>query len=532
MSDKKIQISDFRDLDIWRIEADQDWFLQDYYVEIPAYSELITWTKYFIVGRKWTWKSALKETFYKKMLESNVLVSDFQFSSIFNASFFDELIVNYEEQNKSYIDLIRYVLLVRFMLLVVTDESLDLSFRSDLNKFLILNGYKVENIASLYKTIKTDSVVKISWEISFWFDLWIFNFNWKLSREDQRKQVIETDYRKILEHLTTIVFQKLNPNNHYMLLIDKIDDLWTSYFNIYDNVVLNFIKAVVEFNRGLRTTISLSTKSRVILFLREDLLNRIRWKDANFNKILQDELIKIDWQSSYEENWLLNDLINKRLKKAIILMWNNPDDFKKPLIQNALESSLIITQMMQSQFRWEDEKRTFIKRVFYNRTYLRPRDVIKYFHFLTKSMNVIDFQNQYSDYLLEELDNELNPILYDVERTKRALKKICQWGTWKFSSNDFIKIYHEITYSGMKEDDNSQVTAKDSLEHLYNYSVIWNYSEWITTRKNWNTWQLEKIHKTDYRFKYREYNKTDFDPDKMCIIHAWLYQALWVQFEE
>jgi hypothetical protein len=63
--------------------------------------------------------------FYERMPNYNCFVEDFQFSSIFNPSFFDELIYSYEEHGKSYIDLIKYVLLIRVMMLIVSDHSLD-----------------------------------------------------------------------------------------------------------------------------------------------------------------------------------------------------------------------------------------------------------------------------------------------------------------------------------------------------------------------------------------------------------------------
>ena len=72
----------------------------------------------------------------------------------------------------------------------------------------------------------------------------------------------------------------------------------------------------------------------------------------------------------------------------------------------------------------------------------------------------------------------------------------------------------------------------ETLEILYEYSIIWNFSEWIRKRKNWSTNQIESIPFSDYRFKYRENSIIDFDSDKLCIIHAWLYQALWIQFKD
>lgn len=535
--DKSINIFDFSKLDIWKIEADQDIFLKDYYVEIPAYNELINTNKFTVVWRKWTWKSALKQMFYNKSNNFDCLVDDFQFSLIFNASFFDELVNNYEDQSRSYIDLIKYVLLVRLMLLFVKDESLDLSFREDLNKFLYINWYKTENISSLYNIVKAKSLIKIDSEIWFWFQLWIFNAKGKISKweisKDKKNSIVEIDYKQILDHLTQIVFSKLNFNNNYILLIDKIDDLWTTYFEIYDNVVLNFIKAVNEINRELRKIIWYDNKSRIIIFLREDLLNRLRWKDANFNKIMQDDLIKLDWQTSYWDcNWLLNELINKRIEKALCLLWETPSDYSKPFIDNVLENSVIINKLKETQFRWKDENITFFKRVFYNRTYLRPRDFVKYFHFLSTSVDHNHFQNQYSEYLWEEIDNELYPILFDVERTKKTLKKICQWKTWKFNSNDFIQIYLKLNYRWIKNDKDINLTAKETLEKLYEYSVIWNFSDELISKKNWQTWEKFTVRKTDVRFKYRESNKTDFDFDKLCIVHAWLYQALWIQFED
>jgi len=532
---KKIDISLFRNLDIWKIEADQDLFLNDYYVEISAYKELFNTSKYVVAWRKWTGKSALKQVFNSRKKSYNNLIADFQFSKIFNASFFDDLSINYEDQQKSYIDLIKYVLLVRLMILMISDESIDSAFRKEINNFLLINWYKIENISSLYTTVKNDSTIKVSWEIGFWLDIWIFSAKWSAWRSDSKtKNIQEVDYRQVLDNLTKLILEKLNNKNNYVILIDKIDDLWTTYFAIYDNVALNFIKAVNDFNRDFREYLWKDNLSRIIIFLREDLLYRLRWKDANFNKIMQDDLIRLDWKIWYwEHNSLLNDLINKRLEKALELKWFNPDEYEKPFIFNALDNSSIIKIMKETQFRWKDEKSTFYKRVLYNRTYLRPRDIVKYFHFLTLyDENPNDFQAMYSDYLWEEIDNELNPILFDVERTKRTLKKICTWWSGKFPTEEFIKIYKSWKYRWMKHDDDLELTANETLEKLYDYSVIWNFSTRIKKVKNRNTGEYIGIEKSDYRFKYRENNKIDFDSEKECIIHAWLYQALWIQFDD
>lgn len=530
----KINIWKFKDLDIWKIEADQDIFLNDYYVEIWAYNELFNTSKYVIIWRKGTWKSALKHVFHSRKKSYKDFIEDFQFSKIFNASFFDELTMNYEDQQKSYIDLIKYVLLVRLMILIVNDESIDNLFRLDIDKFLKLNWYKIENISSLYTTIKNDSQVKISWEIWFWINLWVLSTKLNASKNNiHSTNIHEVDYRQILDNLTKLLIEKLNPDNNYILLIDKIDDLWTTYFDIYDNVVLNFIKAVNELNRDFRTYLWNKNLSRIIIFLREDLLNRLRWKDANFNKIMQDDLIKLDWQLWYwEDNSLLNDLINKRLWKALELIWEDPNKYTQPFIFNALDNSEIIIKMKETQFRWKDENTTFYKRILYNRTYLRPRDIVKYFHFLSKYNNPNDFQAAYSEYLWDEIDNELNPILFDVERTKKTLKKICTWWTWKFDSDKFTSIYKTWKYRWIKADEDIDLTANETLEKLYEYSVIWNYSTWTKKVKNWKNWAIIEKPFSDYRFKYRENSKIDFDFEKQCIIHAWLYQALWIQFED
>lgn len=525
---KEINISNFSDLNIWKIEADQDAFLKDYYVEIPAYKELINTNKFWVVWRKWTWKTALKQMFFDRVPSYDFFVEDFKFSSIFTPSFFDDLVNNYQDQWKSYIDLIKYVLLIRLMLLINKNEWLDSNFKSDINNFLLINWYKIDNITSLYNTIKEENHVKISSEVWFGLQLWFFNAKWKISKDKKVDNIVDIDYRKILDPLFDLVLSKLDNKCKYVLLIDKIDDLWTTYFEIYDNVVLNFIKAIIDINGLIRKHLWQENKSRVIIFLREDLLNRLRWKDANFNKFMQDELIRIDWQASYgSDNWLLNDLINKRISKALELQGLSTDNYEKPFINNILLNSSILQPMKIERYENYSQE-AFIKRVFYNRTYLRPRDVVKYFHFLSIAYDRSDFQDKYSEYLWEEIGNELYPILYDVERTKMTLRKICQRKTWRFKSSDFIKIYKEQNYRNIKADDDINLTAQETLEILYKYSVIWNRSIETINKINYRTWEnFTKI--TDVRFKYRENNKIDFDIDKECIIHAWLYQALWIQ---
>lgn len=523
-----IDISNFKNLDIWKIEADQDRFLKEYFIETPAFDELMKTNKYVIIWRKGTWKSALKEIYYDKhKSNANCLIEDFKFSTIFSSSFFDELIINYSEHNKSYIDLIKYILLIRIMLLIEKDQSIDNDFSDSLTKFLKINWYKLDSFSSILKTVKDNNIIKISSEISWWLNIWLWNINWKIWIEKGKNWVIEIEYNRVLDNLIKIIFSGLNKNNNYILLIDKIDDLRTTYFKYYDNVVLNFLKAVNEINYELRNYINEWNKSRIIIFLREDLLNRLRGKDTNLNKIIQDDLIKIDWQWNYEDkNSLLNEMINKRISKAIKLINKDPDLYKEPFIENVLENSNIMRSLKSSQFRKDDEKSNFFKRILYNRTYLRPRDFLKYFHFLSISTNIIEFQNKYSDYLWEEIDNELNPILFDIERTKRTLKKICQGKSGKFSSEEFIQSYLLQNFRDIKEDSNPKNTAEETLDLLYQYSVIWNRSE--ENIEILKYWEKKKIIKKDVRFKYRETNKTDFDTEKKCIIHAWLYQALWI----
>gem|GEM_PF-5090295 len=41
-------ISDLQDSNIWKVEADQDIHLEDYFLEIPAYKELVETDKFIV----------------------------------------------------------------------------------------------------------------------------------------------------------------------------------------------------------------------------------------------------------------------------------------------------------------------------------------------------------------------------------------------------------------------------------------------------------------------------------------------------
>lgn len=532
---RKIQdISELKDSDIWKVEADQDLHLEDYFLEIPAYKELVKTDKFIVSWRKGTWKTALKSIFYKRFKDNKEYqIDDIAFTDIYTASFFDSFF-NEPDTSKTYIDEVKLVLLIRMMNIIVDDSSILTDQKDYLRDFLVQNWFRLASLSNLFTEIRTKRVIKVKRNSTLWVQFpWWFSGNiW--NEKEESSEVSSIDISNVLPDLQSLLIWMLNINKNYIFLIDKIDDFWTSYFNIYDWIVISFINAIKDLNYAIRKhnqIYSSKHNSRFIIFIREDMLDKVKWKDWNINKIIQDDLIKIDRQNNYnDENSLLTQMITKRIKKACSTLWLHYDeksDFLTELLQNSR-----IPQAIKKDFDTRKKKISlesqFLKYVLYNRTYLKPRDFIKYFHFLTKATNPIEFEKSYSHYLRQEISNEISPVIKDIVRTEKTLKKICQTlHTWKFQSNDFIDFYINIISDDNIEDLNSSTTAQKTLEKLFDYSIIWTYE--IVTENGYskNTGSYDRTI-THVRYKYRETDSTSYDPTKTLIIHAWLYTYLWL----
>lgn len=227
------------------------------------------------------------------------------------------------------------------------------------------------------------------------------------------------------------------------LHFDELDQGLDTLDDLRKRMLVGLILAAREISgsRDLRANIS------PIVYLRSDIWDQIDFSDKN--KISRTSTSRLIWDETSLKG-LVDARISSKLGKGNT--WESIDDGAK---------------MRGSQAK--------INHLF-SRTLLRPRDVIQ---FLNDALSIakkraekpLKFSNEdingcrdlYSEYLKEELDDEITPHWKEWAEALRACSKT---QTITFSKSDFLK-----SYKAMKTKDNPY-DAEQALEQLYRFSVV------------------------------------------------------------
>lgn len=218
--------------------------------------------------------------------------------------------------------------------------------------------------------------------------------------------------------------------------LDKVDDTRAK-----------MLTGLILAAREMRLDNGISANISPVVYLRTDIWEQLDFSDKN--KVTRTAAIQLYWDSES-----LLELVNVRLAARLGegTDWEDVDDGSK---------------MRGSQSKWNH---------ILGRTLLRPRDVIQ---FLNEALSVaksrpeepVIFQNadindsreNYSEYLKEELDDEIKP----------------HWRNWidglhacsKTQTITFKKADFERNYRKVKTSDN-KLQAQEALEMLYRFSII------------------------------------------------------------
>ena len=184
-----------------------------------------------------------------------------------------------------------------------------------------------------------------------------------------------------------------------------------------------------------------------IVYLRTDLWDELKFSDKN--KISETLTLHLEWDSKS-----LLDLTNTRLRARL-----SPDADWESVATPAL--------MRGSQTKWNH---------ILARTFLRPRDVIKFLNaalgeakkrvdrpLLLDNKDIINAREQYSAYLKSELDDE---IIAHWPQWEEALQACSAISTLTFKRAAFAGEYER------RRSPANQNAVNDALKMLYRFSVI------------------------------------------------------------
>ncbi|MFD2916375.1 P-loop ATPase, Sll1717 family [Psychroserpens luteus] len=465
----------------WKLEAKLE-NTEKYFYNYSEVDKIVKNDKCYVIGRKGSGKSAICEHILKRKEHNSFSVKlnfkNFPFNELYHLDN-----QKYTAPNQ-YITLWKYLIYSNVCRLMVRNEAVDSIVRNTLEKL-----YPKQAIKSLARTIS-------KWTSAEFGATVLGNGGaLKLERENTRNEIPWIEKTNILED---IIFEHCDISN-YFIVFDELDEDYrtvkdTQTSEQYIFLLTSLFKAVQDIKS---TFIETNLNIKPIVFLRDDIYSLI--KDSDKNK-WRDFKIEIEWNKQK-----LKDLLAYRISKDY-----NENINTLPFI-DAWQKIFFREQI---GFGNKQEKKIdsfdFISRS----THLRPRDFIQYiqkcaeetdakgFKYI-KEANIKFVDRAFSNYLRDEIVDEVFPVLPEIEQYFQIFANIRKWN---FTLKEFTKEYEKYLKAGTIKEQNIDYV----LDNLYNFSVIGNQ---------------HKHRKDKLFFKYLHSNMT-FNRTENIVIHRGLFKAL------
>jgi len=262
--------------------------------------------------------------------------------------------------------------------------------------------------------------------------------------------------QELNQNLSHYVIGCLNPEHDYFICFDQLD-LGFDPTGDYRNRLIGLLLAARDLNVAARER---GKKLFIAIFLRDDIYETLHFEDKN--KLTENFLSLIEWDTPRTDK-TLKTLMEKRFKAVLgnDPKWNEVFDETKEMPGHQTKYQHIL-----------------------DRTYLRPRDIIKFVnsvlnrykirkvqangvpnHFENIDLN--DARIEYSTYLMNELDDKIHKHLPHYEDLVELLRNI---GVWQFGPQEF-----EAKYGEMAPTLSKPAGPKAALQELYDFSLIGFY---------------------------------------------------------
>lgn len=334
-----------------------------------------------------------------------------------------------------------------------------------------------------------------------------FEIDWKLLKagiSPERVPVSElpTIVQEVNAKLTDTVVRCLNPDHKYFVAFDQLDLGFDIKSPEYANRLIGLLLASRDINLAAKGS---GKGLFVTIFLRDDIYGSLHFEDKN--KMTENYVSVIEWDTPRTSK-TLKALMERRFSIVLgetateTVLWGDVFDETKEMPGHQTKYDHVI-----------------------DRTYLRPRDMIKFINCaLAKYQDTVaavpggsappkkigngDVHNariEYSEYFLREIDDEVHRHLPTYEKYLDVLRAM---GKWQFDRDEF-----DVAYSAHSPE--PDVKPIDALERLYEFSFIGFYRA-----------GGRGFGGSEYQFKYRE-ARTRFDATSTKFrIHPGLIEVL------
>jgi energy-coupling factor transporter ATP-binding protein EcfA2 len=428
----------------WKLEAkneDND----RYFFHVNEVSTIEEGDRCYVIGRKGSGKTAISEylggisapdTFSEKLTFKN-----FPFNELYSLKN-----SGYTGPNQ-YITIWKYVIYSTICKMMARNENVSSEIKSDLE--------------SVYGSDSLTLDRRLAKWVGKEFSLSLFGLSLKVSRDpDKAKELSWIERVAVLED----VILKYVDSARYFVIFDELDEdyrdiIQKAQYEQYTGLVTSLFKAVQDIKSIFRD------RSRYqilpIVFLRDDIYEIIQ--DADKNK-WNDFKIELNWNEDK-----IRRLVAFRISRAL-----------QPQTQKVLSFDLAWEKLVGKQKlrigtgkNRQIDSFDFIARS----TYLRPRDFVKYMQAcaeeavgsdgLIHASTIRKVDTAFSNYLKDELRDELFAILPDIWITFDVISQI---GKWNFTQTEFDRAYRDQ----IKRGNLAQKDIGFVLQVLFLFSVIGN----------------------------------------------------------
>lgn len=438
----------------FKVSSESDDDLIQYFFKTKYIDELLNSSKWLVLGRKGTGKTAIYEYFKKsspkELNQYNVIPLNFKdypwpFHKMYKESMEGELTA----YQKSWLYLIT-VKLISQIIKIKEDHGIKIS--KDLVKIKKYfsdiygspNPSLIEVIKGKIQRIEKISFPSIDGPADISLTTGEISFE-ELSRNVELKEKLRYNAFSLYNYLDKILKQEITSERFYVI-IDQLDENWlTEELDEHSKVLINLIHACQYLNKEFSKNI------KVIVMLRTDIYETLRFNDKT--KIYQDSAIEVKWDSE-----TLDDMFFERIKKY------KPEEVSLDL---SLKSNSIFE--VKTVRHGASPFKHILRRSFY-----RPRDIIVYMNkirtnYTTSKSGLYTSSDIYSaerDYSINMYGELLDEWVNQKPLIERYLGLLQSIGVQTFTYSDYYDKY--LKHIG----DASKSTVDESLLFLFQNSII------------------------------------------------------------
>jgi hypothetical protein len=442
-------------------EAKGDDKLNTYFIKIPEYEEIKLGKYRYIIGRKGTGKTAIIE-----QLTNDIDGEYDQFYKYLSLKNFPlQALRGMKDRSQGdksqFVPIWTFLILTELCRLIIKDQSA--SPNESVNELSLFIKKNFPSDLGFHETLKMleSSENKVSVSSS-----WLGGEN---KNANSQEVLVSVHYQKVSEILIKLL-KNINTQCTYYLFFDELDEGYSAGDKSLNLLLLALFRAVENTFLEVKNHF----KFRPVLALRSDIFDNL--EDNDLNK-LDDYIINLRWTTESQSKYSLLDLVNARINASIKVQY--PDNAWDCISNN---KDLALPPKVKSL--WD---------YIYNRTFERPRDIVKYMKICSKFKyeGRLGFEAtktaelQYSEWFFKEFRDEIQSHLPIWQECEQCIIKLGR----AIFTNDEIKAEMDKDSTIVSYMKTHNVIHENILKELFTYGLIGNLSpsgKWFFKYKDHN----------------------------------------------